>query len=58
MKSLSRIKRMLSVLMSVIMIAALSVSIHAETRNNPFGIPDDQYENIVAFMETVNPATG
>ena len=58
MKSLSRIKRMLSVLMSVIMIAALSVPIHAETRNNPFGIPDDQYENIVAFMETVNPATG
>ena len=42
MKYSSRIKRMLSVLMSVIMIAALSVSIHAETRNNPFGIPDDQ----------------
>ena len=52
------IKRILSLLMCLVLLAAVGLSARAETRTNPLGIPDDQYENIVEFLDTINPETG
>ena len=52
------IKRVLSLLMCLVLLAAVGLSARAETRTNPLGIPDDQYENIVEFLDTINPETG
>ena len=52
------IKRILSLLMCLVLLAAVGLSARAETRTNPLGIPDDQYENIVEFLDTINPGTG
>ena len=49
------IKRILSLLMCLVLLAAVGLSARAETRTNPLGIPDDQYENIVEFLDTINP---
>lgn len=51
------IKRILSLLMCLVLLAAVGLSARAETRTNPLGIPDDQYENIVEFLDTINPET-
>ena len=52
------LKRILSLLMCLVLLAAVGLSARAETRTNPLGIPDDQYENIVEFLDTINPETG
>ena len=44
--------------MCLVLLAAVGLSARAETRTNPLGIPDDQYENIVEFLDTINPETG
>lgn len=52
------LKRILSLLMCLVLLAAVGLSARAETRTNPLGIPDGQYENIVEFLDTINPETG
>lgn len=52
------IKRILSLLMCLVLLAAVGLSAVPKTRTNPLGIPDDQYENIVEFLDTINPETG
>lgn len=52
------LKRILSLLTCLVLLAAVGLSARAETHTNPLGIPDDQYENIVEFLDTINPETG
>lgn len=58
MSTSKTLKRLLSLMLGVVLLTVFGVSAVAETRSNPLGIPDSQYENIVEFLDTINPETG
>lgn len=58
MSTSKTLKRLLSLMLGVVLLTVFGMSAVAETRSNPLGIPDSQYENIVEFLDTINPETG